>query len=187
MENPSHRSWRQRLVLGAGALATTMFLLLGVAAGYGLWKLDHIERIDVELEPTAQGAAENYLIVGSDSRAKVAANDPNKEVLLGDASDGQRSDTIMVVRVDPQRETVEALSVPRDLWVDLPTSGKGNRINSAYSVSPQELINAIRDNLAIDINHYIEIDFSAFKKIVDSLGGVPVWFDVPMPDLSSGI
>ena len=69
----------------------------------------------------------------------------------------------------------DRLSVPRDLWVTSP-SGSEERINSAYNDGPQNLIDTIDRNLGISINHYVEVNFSGFKGLVDSVGGVPLYF-----------
>lgn len=179
------RSWWQRGVLALGITAVLACLAAVGAVGYSWWRLDQIERVGLNLRAATEGV-ENYLVVGSDSRANVAGDDPNKEVLQGSDQDGRRSDTIMIVRVDAKQELIEALSVPRDLYVKLP-NGRSDRINVAYSLGRQQLIDTLHSSLDIDINHYVEVDFNAFKKIVEAVGGVPLWFDVPMRDYNSGI
>ena len=73
---------------------------------------------------------------------------------------GLRSDTIMVLRVDPAAEQASLLSLPRDLWVPL-ASGGNQRINAAIQIGgPEDLIDTIEEYLGIPINHYVQVDFA---------------------------
>lgn len=115
--------------------------------------------------------------------------DPNRiNVLLlgidrrGGAGWGYRTDTIMVVSVDPINKTAVMLSIPRDLQLEIPGYGE-DRINVAnvYGYSrkypgggPALLKRTIEVNFGIPINYYIMVDFQGFEKIVDILGGIDV-------------
>lgn len=139
-----------------------------------------------EADPGAP--VENFLLVGSDTRATADPNSPDFGA-IGDAetTTGQRSDTIMVLRHN--RETGEAalLSLPRDLWLPIAGTEHSNRINSAFSKGTDVLVNTITENLGIEINHYVEVDFGGFKTLVDAIGGVPVCFDYPTRDKNTGL
>src|SRR5688572_8701659 len=140
-----HRTWAQRVVISVGSLVVIGCGLSAAALGYGLWKVEHITHYNVETIPAAQGAPENYLIVGSDSRASVDPDDPNADVFLNGEAGGSRSDSMMVARVDPQRERVHLLSVPRDLWVTIPGGDpdEHHRINEAFAGGRQQLIDTV--------------------------------------------
>ena len=133
----------------------------------------------------AKPEARNYLIVGSDSRAKSDPTDPDyaTEGIVG----GQRSDTIMVVRLDPSAGTVTMLSLPRDLLVKISGFKRPQRINAAFNKGPDVLVTTIRNEFGIPIHHYVQIDFQAFKKLVDALNGVKVYFDQPVRDGNTGL
>lgn len=104
-------------------------------------------------------SAMNLLVIGSDRRS----NDP---------SGGGRSDTLMVVHVDPDRNYLSVLSLPRDLRVDIPGHGKG-KLNTAFgNGGPALAIKTIERTTGVDINHYLEVGFDAFTEMVDTLGGV---------------
>ncbi len=138
--------------------------------------------------PAADPAAQNFLIVGSDANACVDANsqwagaaDPGRENI------GSRSDTIMVMRVDPATRQAAVLSFPRDLWVKIPGRAK-SRINSAYVKNdPTLLSQTLYDNFGIKVDHYIQVDFCAFKRIVDAVGGVTVPFSTRILDKNVGL
>ena len=92
----------------------------------------------------------------------------------------------MILRFDPATNTASLLSLPRDLWVRSPARRK-NRINAAFSKGPDVLINTIQDDFGIPIHHYVEVDFQGFKSLVDAIGGVSIWFDVPSRDTNTGL
>jgi LCP family protein required for cell wall assembly len=138
--------------------------------------------------PVADPQAKNFLITGSDANACVDPNSPWAGAADPDRQNiGNRSDTIMVMRVDPSTRQAAVLSFPRDLWVQIPGKGK-NRINSAYVKDDySRLAQTLYDNFGIVIDHYIQVDFCAFKRIVNAVGGVAVPFDTPVLDRNVGI
>ena len=132
--------------------------------------------------------AQNFLLVGSDSRANIDPDDPNIGA-FGSESEvgGQRSDTIMVLRIDPASERASILSFPRDLWVSIAGTGGKQRINTAFSRGPDVLVATLQQNFGIPIQHFVEVDFAGFKGLVDAVGGVPVYFENPARDKNTGL
>jgi LCP family protein required for cell wall assembly len=96
-----------------------------------------------------------------------------------------RTDTMMLISMDPVSRTAGMLSIPRDLWVNVPGFDYG-KINTAYYLGelynlpgggPGLAVQTVEELLGIDINYYAQIDFSAFENFIDEIGGVNV--DVP--------
>src|SRR5262249_7115898 len=80
-------------------------------------------------------------------------------------------DTIMLLHVSPRKKQAVMVSIPRDLKVRI--NGHYDKINAAYAIGgPSLLVNTIRENFGVTINHYAEIDFGGFLNVVDALGGV---------------
>ncbi len=173
--------------------ALCLLLLTGAGvAGYLNFRFGQITRFDVAIdEAPASGEPRNYLIVGSDSRAGLDPDDPANAVFLNDESvsaDGpQRTDTIMVLRVDPDEGSAALLSFPRDLWVPIAGEDGSNRINTAFTKGREVLIDTIRQNFDIPIHHYVEVDFVGFLGLVEAVGGVPFYFETPVRDTHSGL
>ena len=138
--------------------------------------------------PPADPAAKNFLITGADNGACIDPNSPFAAA-FGDREDmGERSDTIMVFRVDPSTSRVAVLSFPRDLYVTIADAGNQARINSAYERDePQRLIDTIYENFGVGVDHFIQVDFCAFKTLVDAVGGVSVPFRYPARDTHTGL
>jgi LCP family protein required for cell wall assembly len=138
--------------------------------------------------PRADPGAKNFLITGADNGACIDPNSPFAAA-FGDREDmGERSDTIMVFRVDPSASRVAVLSFPRDLYVTIAGSGNQARINSAYERDePQRLIDTIYQNFGVGVDHFIQVDFCAFKTLVDAVGGVSVPFQYPARDTHTGL
>jgi len=96
-----------------------------------------------------------------------------------------RTDSMMLATLDPISETAGMLSIPRDLWVEIPAYGHG-RINTAYALGEQDrlpgggpalAVKTVEKLLGVPIQYYIQIDFGAFVRMVDEIGGVEI--DVP--------
>ena len=93
----------------------------------------------------------------------------------------------MVIRLDPATKRSAVLSFPRDLWVKIPGHGT-QRINGAYRRDdPQLLIDTIQDEFDVQIDHFIQIDFCAFQRIVSAIGGVSVPLGYPCAMHSTGL
>src|SRR6478735_2991219 len=180
----------RRALKGLGLVVVVAILAVVAVVGYGFYRYNQIGREDLALAESA-GSAQNFLIVGSDTRSVVDKSDPNYKAFGTDQSP-PRSDTIMIARVDPKAKTVDLISFPRDLWVPISPSGEAERINTAYNVEDrqqdgaQRLVDTIKADFGIDINHYVEIDFSSFKGVVDAVGGVSMYFDTAVRDTSTG-
>jgi LCP family protein required for cell wall assembly len=137
------------------------------------------EVVDALTQPT--GDALTFLVVGSDSREGLEDLEH-----FGDFA-GSRGDVVMLVRLDPADGAAQMLSIPRDLWVDIPGHGEG-KINAAYSYGgPSLMVQTIQENLGIPVNHYVEIGFVGFQELVDDLGGIHVAFPNAARDRSSGL
>jgi LCP family protein required for cell wall assembly len=153
--------------------------------------LNSVQRADTGsalTRKTDSMAVENYLLVGSDSRAGANPDSPDFGSMGNEAqAPGRRSDTIMVLRFNPRTGEAAILSIPRDLWVPIHGTGKKNRINSAYTKGNDVLIDTVEQNLGIPINHFIDVDFYGFKDLVDALGGVTIFFDLPTRDKNTGL
>jgi LCP family protein required for cell wall assembly len=152
--------------------------------------IDSVVRVpDVasQLSPST-ATIENFLLVGSDSRAGV---DPTSVDAGGIGTEaevtGHRSDTIMILRRDISSGDVSLLSIPRDLWVHVPGHDGNRRINSAFNDGPQILVDTLQQELGVPIHHYVEIDFGGFKTLVDALGGVEVCVEYATRDVSTGL
>ena len=132
--------------------------------------------------------AKNFLLTGSDNGNCVDPNSPYAGAFGDRTSFGERSDTIMVIRVSPKDNKAAFLSFPRDLWVKIAGSTRSNRINTAFERNnPNTLVDTIYQNFGIPIDHYVNVDFCAFKEIVDAVGGVSVPFLHETRDKKTGL
>jgi LCP family protein required for cell wall assembly len=184
-----HRTWPQRFVLATGIAVTMTCGAVALAAGYFGFRFSQIDRVDdIEIAAAAAGEPANYLLVGTDSREGLDPDDPDSAGFLGDGERGCNcTDTIMVLRVDPQEKSARILSFPRDLWIPIAGTDSNGRINGAYAHGEQALIDTIQQNFGVPINHYVEIDFVGFERLVDAVGGIPMWFDAPVRDKHTGL
>lgn len=193
------RRWPRRLLIGINIVLAVSLVSAGALYGYVSYRFGQIKRVAVPglsrgagTTPVgapvddSPGSPVTILVVGSDSRANLSPADVQA---FGDVaqSKGARSDTTMLVHLDPVARTASLLSIPRDLWVPIGASGVKNRINTAFDVGPDVLVRTIQDDLGIPINHYVAVDFTGFRKVVNALGGVRFWYPEPVHDTFSGL
>ena len=144
------------------------------------------EVIEVTIGDIEPGAR-NFLLVGTDNNACIDPDSKYAPYLLGRADFGERADVIQMWRVNTDTGAIAALSFPRDLYVRL-DGGRRGRINTAFDAEdPNRLISTIRSNFGIDTDHYVQIDFCAFKNLVDSVDGVGIPFSSPVRDRGTGL
>ena len=164
--------WRGLL---AGFLITLM--TAGAVSAAGLLQVEEVldilrkegrAAIEIpEVDRADAGKAQTLMIIGSDRR-------------FGDKEAGipPRSDTMILVRLDPDKEVIALMSIPRDLLVEIPGVGSSVKINEAYSANGERgAVRAVKRLLALDgkpfpINHVITVDFSGFRRAIDYIGCV---------------
>jgi LCP family protein required for cell wall assembly len=138
--------------------------------------------------PEAEPDAKNFLVTGADNNACVDPDSPYAPAFGDRSTFGERSDTIMMWRVNPATSQVAVLSFPRDLFVDIAGTSRSGRINEAYERdNPQKLIDTIYQNFGIPTDHFVQVDFCAFQTLVDAVDGVAVPFATPIRDANTGL
>jgi LCP family protein required for cell wall assembly len=186
------------------ALAGLLFVTTGV--GWGAKNsLESELRSVAALDPNSdsivdkagQYGDENYLLVGSDTRAGSDA-----EAGAGTASDvpGARSDTVMLAHIPASRDRVVLVSFPRDLEVDRPGCDRWDpvkadypggtspaqrdvKLNTAFEIGgPRCVTKVIQKITGLSVNHFTAIDFAGFKEMVDAVSGVPICVERPVVD-----
>ena len=187
------RTWPQRLVAVAclGVIVAAVWLAdlaehveevwrevdRVVIVGTGQYGEDPLLRTDTE-----PGEPVNFLIVGTDSALGLDPDDPVVHGRVVDPTGRSLADTIMLVHLDPVSGSAWVLSIPRDLWAEIP-GAQDNRITSALYIGGAEMLVAtVTSMFDVEINHYVEVNLAGFREVVDTLGGVPVWFDHPVRD-----
>jgi polyisoprenyl-teichoic acid--peptidoglycan teichoic acid transferase len=161
------------------ALAAVIITVLTAAtvASAGLLEVDQlvtivrqeghvIPGIKGALDDVPAGKPQTILVLGSDRRFQDIKDD-----------NPARSDTMMLVRLDPSKDATAVLSIPRDLKVDIPGHGT-DKINAAYSFGgPALAVRTVRDLLGLPINHVVNVNFGGFQRAVNRLGCVYVDVD----------
>ncbi|MGH3759767.1 LCP family protein, partial [Actinophytocola sp.] len=205
-EKKSRRRTRSTLAIRAFAAtaAILVFVATGIAWGFKSWVDASSQQVDA-LDPNSdaiqdaakQSGDENFLLVGSDTRAGAAAEDG-----AGDEGNvlGARSDTVMIAHIPANRERAVVVSFPRDLEVTRPAceawdpkSGdytgerkpaeEGVKLNTAYQVGGPKCVTKMVQQLSgLMINHFVGVDFNGFKGMVDAVDGVQVCVERPLKD-----
>lgn len=135
-------------VLGAGWYGL-------VSAVYG--KMTYSRSEELSGEPLKSKGVYHILLIGNDSRSQ---------------DEEGRSDAMILLSISSKTKTIQMISLLRDMYVEIP-GHDGNRLNAAYAFGGAELLlETVRQNLGIEVNRYIVVNFQAFANLVDAVGGV---------------
>jgi LCP family protein required for cell wall assembly len=128
----------------------------------------------------------NVLVLGSDTRRGLSEEQQEQAGQPGDL-DGERSDTIILLHIDPRRDQAVVVHFPRDLRVDIPGHGS-DKINAAYELGgPNLAVRTVKEFTGLPIHNYVEVSLAGFQQIVDLMKGVRICVDRPMQDELSGL
>jgi LCP family protein required for cell wall assembly len=148
-----------------------------------------IPRVDafagLENRPKKESSAVNYLIVGSDTREGLSREEIKRLKVGGtDVAAGKRSDTMLLIHISKKRDKAAIISIPRDSYALIPehnnSQGKVipaaySKINSAYNWGGAPLLIETLESMSdLRIDHYVELNFVGFVRMVDALGGVEI-------------
>ena len=191
-----HRTRKHKAFVVFNVFLAAATIVSGSGILYANWKLNNRNVVSIDTVPAGDDnlnlpvgdlRAKNFLITGSDNNACIAKASPYAGGFGVRTSFGERSDSIMVIRVNPTDNQAAVLSFPRDMWVKQAGSSRHGRINSNFDKkNPNRLIRTIKENFGINIDHYVNIDFCAFKEVVDAVGGVRVPFPFKARDKHTG-
>ncbi|MGA2124355.1 MAG: LCP family protein [Acidimicrobiales bacterium] len=180
---PRKRRWLRRSLI---ALGVVIVLVVGAVVGDYYYLGSLVKKVPVKHLQTSSAASENILLIGSTTRCGLK----QQNIAYGLCSQGVtgvNSDIDMVLHLDPATHTVSLLSIPRDTFVPNARIIGANKIDAALYEGPSQLITAIEEDFGIPINNYVELNFDTFANVVNALGGVKMYFPVPIFDAESGL
>ncbi len=201
----AHQSRRRKvLTVVSGTLAVMIVGFSVVGSALAAHFEDETTRVAIGNHSNAPAASadgsQNFLLVGSDTRAGLTQSELDS-LHLGDVTadnaGGRRSDTMILLHVSAQGQKATMISLPRDSYVTIPayTDDKGvkhaaskNKLNAAYSEGGAALtVATVELNTRVHIDHYIEVGFDGFVKMVDALGSINVCAPKAVTDKNSGL
>lgn len=177
--------------LGWVAVVLTFLLVVATLGGYGYYRYleSGLVRVPIDVGPSRppDTGALNVLLVGSDSR-----DGDNKKYGATTVGAGERTDTIMLMHIAPNRDGATMISFPRDSMVLVPECkgrngaviGPGLRqINAAFNDGGIDCtIKTLESLTNIKINHFVKVDFTGFKGIINAIGGIEICLPKPVND-----
>ncbi|HYQ68689.1 LCP family protein [Actinophytocola sp.] len=182
---PSRRRlWRRALAITAGMLCSLVLVAVGglyVLSDRLMGNIERIPSVFASLDPDQRPArpagqasqGTTFLLAGSDSLAGEPTTGTSGEDRLFQPG-AQRSDAIMLVRLNTTHPEATVVSIPRDSWVPVPGHGT-TKINAAYAYGgPTLLVQTIERLTGVRVDHFATIDFAGFRAIVDAVDGIDV-------------
>ncbi len=176
---PGRRGRRIALIL-----CTVVVLIIVAAAGSYFWLDSKLNRSVALPASTAQGAGENWLIVGSDTRQGLSRQQIDN-LHLGFNLGTTNSDSLMLLHMGTG--TPVLISIPRDSYVPIPGHGE-NKINASLGIGgPTLLIQTVESVTGLPISHYMGIGFGGLVNVVNQVGGVNMCLPTALHDTNSGV
>jgi polyisoprenyl-teichoic acid--peptidoglycan teichoic acid transferase len=172
-KGPVRPPWRRALRwVGIGFSVFLLWVAAWSLAGYFSFR-DGVKAANKRLPASAerQLSGQGGLLLTKPTTVLLLGTDTRP----GKGQQGLRhSDSMMLVRTDPDHQRLYYLSIPRDLYVDIPGYG-ADRINTSYQVGGAALaIRTVRNFTGIDIDHVAVVDFQRFNELIDSIGGIDI-------------
>jgi LCP family protein required for cell wall assembly len=184
---PAPARRRRRMRLGRTILVLLLVVLVGYPLSLGLVAWRNVTRAG-PLPDTADTPGTTYLLVGSDSREGLTAEDVNR-LATGTAEEagGRRTDTILLLHVPGGSQPPALISIPRDSFVDIPGRGQ-NKINAAYAFGGAPLLaQTVTGATGVGVDSYVETGLAGFAGIADAVGGVDICLPEPITDPNASI
>ncbi|MEV6753974.1 LCP family protein [Streptomyces sp. NPDC051214] len=179
------REKRSKVLVVTAWTAASVVVIGGAGLGFVYFKLNgNIKGVDInaalgtDRPQNVDNGSQDILVLGSDSRSGDNAK-------YGKDEGAARSDTAMVVHVNKGHKTASVVSIPRDTLISRPEcktddgktdpGGQRQMFNTAYEVGgPACAVKTVEKMSGIRMDHYVEVDFSGFKKLINTLGGVEI-------------
>ncbi|MFJ2767986.1 LCP family protein [Streptomyces sp. NPDC087300] len=191
------RAKRRKVLVVTAWTAASVVVIGGAGLGYAYFKLNgNIKGVDInaalgtDRPLDVDNGSQDILVLGSDSRSGDNAK-------YGKDEGAARSDTAMIVHVYKGHKKASIVSIPRDTLITRPEcksvdgkstdpGGQRQMFNTAYEVGgPACAVKTVEKMSGIRMDHYLEVDFTGFKKLIDTLGGVELTTKKPIKDEKS--
>jgi LCP family protein required for cell wall assembly len=182
-EGKRKRHWLRRSLIAVGVV---IVLIVGGVVGDYYYLGSLVTKVTVHRLQTSSAASENILLIGSTTRCGLKQQNAAYG-LCSQGVTGVNSDIDMILHLDPATRSVSLLSIPRDTFVPNARIIGANKIDAALYEGPSQLISAIEEDFGIPINNYVELNFDTFANVVNALGGVKMYFPIPIFDAESGL
>jgi len=177
-------NWKKNLIFSG-------FLLVGLIVGLFLWGVQNPKEFIFNYSPTG------HLVAQLNNHPAPEQNPPVNLLFLGVAGDGSRgallTDTIFVIHINPHNKKVALISIPRDLWVQIPQKLNYSKINGLYELeNPHKrffqarsynlIKKKVEQILDLKINYVIIFDLIGVEKLIDSVGGIDIYLEKDVVD-----
>jgi LCP family protein required for cell wall assembly len=182
----SRRARRQRVALAVvGAMSAITLLVSGSAWVLTSYVSSSLGRVNAGTSGTPSSGPVNILVAGVDTRGGLTRRQ-EVQLHVGNAI-SSNSDTLMLVHIPANHQSIQVVSLPRDSWVNIPGHGM-SKINAAYGYGgPQLMVSTVEQATGLTINDYIEVDFLGFVKVINALRGVNICVPFAVDDSYSGL
>lgn len=180
---------------GKGAKVAIVLLivaLVGAMVGVGVYLYKEAQKAELNAQLHDQYSDDEMEAIDKELTGMTTFDEPFTILLLGsdarsdDPDMGARTDTIVLVRVDPTKNIISMVSIPRDTMITIEGVGRA-KFNAAYTYGgPSGTIAAVKELCGVEIDHYAEVNFEGLVGLIDAIGGIDVHVDETIDDPNAG-
>ncbi|MDW4463803.1 LCP family protein [Staphylococcus saprophyticus] len=158
-----------------GKILITILILLIILIGFFTYKLIHLNQSIHDSQKTGEESKAAQAKIKSKKPISIAIFGVDSDIERAEENMGQRTDTLLIASINPEKKKTKLISIPRDMSSEIPGVAGNEKIAHAYAYGgPKTAMNTLRQNLDVPIDAYITVDMDGFEKMIDIFDGVTV-------------
>lgn len=158
-----------------GKIVITILILLIIVIGFFTYKLIHLNQSIHDSQKSGEESKAAHAKIKSKKPISIAIFGVDSDIERAEENMGQRTDTLLIASINPEKKKTKLISIPRDMSSEIPGVAGNEKIAHAYAYGgPKTAMNTLRQNLDVPIDAYITVDMDGFEKMIDIFDGVTV-------------
>ncbi|MDG0842918.1 LCP family protein [Staphylococcus equorum] len=158
-----------------GKILITILILLIILIGFFTYKLIHLNQSIHDSQKTGEESKAAQAKIKSKKPISIAIFGVDSDIERAEENMGQRTDTLLIASINPEKKKTKLISIPRDMSSEIPGVAGNEKIAHAYAYGgPKIAMDTLRQNLSVPIDAYVTLDMDGFEQVIDIFDGVTV-------------
>ncbi|MEY8600054.1 LCP family protein [Staphylococcus shinii] len=158
-----------------GKIVAVILLLILIIIGFFAYKLFHLNQAIHDSDGTDEATKATQEKIKNNKPISIAIFGVDSDVKRAEENMGQRTDTLLIASINPEKKKTKLISIPRDMSSNIPEVAGNQKIAHAYAYGgPKTAMDTLRQNLDVPVDAYVTLDMDGFKKMIDIFDGVTV-------------
>lgn len=158
-----------------GKILITILILLIILIGFFTYKLIHLNQSIHDSQKSGEESKAAHAKIKSKKPISIAIFGVDSDIERAEENMGQRTDTLLIASINPEKKKTKLISIPRDMSSEIPGVAGNEKIAHAYAYGgPKIAMDTLRQNLSVPIDAYVTLDMDGFEQVIDIFDGVTV-------------